>query len=134
MTDTLAIDSDIYEPSMNEDGMYVDNVRGIKFKNGLRCPCSGGNAHELHVFASSSNFRIHCASQKHQKWLQDLNANKSNHYVQNIRLEETVNAQKLIIARMERELNEKTRTIDYLSRQLMLRDTKTIEDNLLDMD
>ena len=46
-----------------------------------------------------------------------------NYYTECEKLKEVVNSQKLIIAKMENELNLKMKTIDYLSQQLMAKDT-----------
>lgn len=116
----LAIDSDIYEPSIRDDGNYSDYLPpSSKFKNGLRCPCG---ARKDHIFDSRQSFNTHIKSKTHQKWLTELNANKMNYYTECEKLKEIVNSQKLIIAKMENELTMKMKTIDYLSQQLMTRD------------
>lgn len=116
----LAVDSDIYEPSVCDDGNYSDYLPpSSKFKNGLRCPCG---ARKDHVFDSRSSFNIHIKTKTHQKWLAELNTNKMNYYTECEKLKEVVNSQKLIIAKMEIELNNKMKTIDYLSQQLMTKD------------
>ena len=117
----LAVDSDIYEPSIGDDGNYNDYLPpSSKFKNGLRCPCG---ARKDHVFDSRPSFNVHIKSKTHQKWLTELNANKMNYYSECEKLKEVVNSQKLIIAKMENELHIKMKTIDYLSQQLMTKDT-----------
>jgi hypothetical protein len=117
----LAVDSDIYEPSIGDDGNYSDYLPpSSKFKNGLRCPCG---ARKDHVFDSRQSFNVHIKTKTHQKWLADLNTNKMNYYTECEKLKEVVNSQKLIIAKMENELNLKMKTIDYLSQQLMAKDT-----------
>jgi len=52
-----------------------------------------------------------------------LNANKMNYYTECEKLKEVVNSQKIIIAKMENDLNLKMKTINYLSQQLMAKDT-----------
>jgi len=118
---SLALDSDIYEPSIGDDGNYYDYLPpSSKFSYGLRCPCG---ARKDHVFDSRPSFNIHIKTKTHQKWLAELNANKMNYYTECEKLKEIVNSQKLIIAKMENEINVKTKTIDYLSQQLMAKDT-----------
>ena len=117
----LSLDSDIYEPSIFDDGNYSDYLPpSSKFKNGLRCPCG---ARKDHVFDSRASFNTHIKTKTHQKWLADLNTNKMNYYKECEKLKELVNSQKIIIAKMENELLLKTKTIDYLSQQLMKKDT-----------
>ena len=117
----ISLDSDIYEPNIDDNGTYVDFLPpSSKFKNGLRCPCG---ARKDHVFDSRSSFVVHTKSKTHQKWILDLNTNKMNYFTECEKLKEVVNSQKIIIAKMENELNIKMKTIDYLSQQLMAKDT-----------
>jgi hypothetical protein len=117
----LAIDTDIYEPSIGDDGNYSDYLPpSSKFKNGLRCPCG---ARKDHIFDSRQSFSNHIKTKTHQKWLTELNTNKMNFYTECEKLKEIVNSQKIIIAKMDNELNLKMKTIDYLSQQLMSKDT-----------
>lgn len=113
----LIVDADIYEPNMDGFGSYVDYVPpSSKFHHGLRCPCG---SRKDHVFDCRSKFMTHIKSKAHQKWLFDLNMNKQNFYSECEKLKEVVNSQKLIIARLEKEVNTKLKTIDYLTQQLM---------------
>jgi hypothetical protein len=104
----LSIVSDIYEPVIDEKNNYIDCIPPTnKFKNGLRCPC--GTRRE-HIFDSRPSFVSHCKSKTHQKWVSELNLNKMNYFSENIRLHETVNNQKIIIARIQREKDELQQT------------------------
>ena len=47
----------------------------------------------------------------HQSWLKTINLNRTNYFIENMELRNTVSNQKLIIARMEKELNTKMMTI-----------------------
>jgi hypothetical protein len=60
----------------------------------------------------------HIKTKTHQQWLQTINLNKSNYFVENEKLKITLQNQKLIIAKLERDLNTKIMTIDYLTQQL----------------
>lgn len=126
----LVADSDIYEPSIggaNSD--YIDYLpSSSKFKNGLRCPCG---ARKDHVFDSRTSFSTHIKSKTHIKWLADLNMNKNNFYTECVTLRETVVMQKHIIAKLEKELSVKLKTIDYLTQQLMNKDQGNITTDLL---
>jgi hypothetical protein len=51
--------------------------------------------------------------------LAQLTANKTNYYKENEDQKITIHNQKIIIAKLEQELIVKTRTIDYLSTQLV---------------
>jgi len=123
----LTLDSDIYEPCINDDGNYYDYLPpSSKFKNGLRCPCG---ARKDHVFDSRPSFTIHIKSKTHQKWLHDLNANKMNYFTECEKLKEVVNSQKIIIARLEKEINTHKQTIVSLAQQLSSKNS----DNTIDL-
>jgi hypothetical protein len=55
-------------------------------------------------------------------------------YIENEKLKEIVENQKLIISRMEKDIQTKIMTIDYLTRQLVIHNTTDTVDNLLDFD
>lgn len=119
----LTVESDIYEPNIDDSGNYADYLPpSSKFKNGLRCPCG---ARKDHIFDSRPSFTGHIKTKTHQKWLSDLNTNKMNFYTECEKLKEVVNSQKLIIAKLEKEINTKLKTIDYLTQQLMTKEMQT---------
>lgn len=124
----LIVDSDIYEPNIDDSSNYTDYLPpSSKFKDGLRCPCG---ARKDHVFDSRQSFSIHIKTKTHQKWLIDLNTNKMNFYSECEKLREVVNSQKIIIAKFEKEINTKLKTIDYLTQQLM---SKESDNNVIDL-
>ena len=67
----------------------------------------------------------------HQKWIESLNLNRANHFVENQKLKETVASQCTIIARQEKTILTKDATIAYLTRQLTVKQVAFV-DNLLD--
>lgn len=122
----LSLESDIYEPNIDIYGNYTDYLPpSSKFNNGLRCPCG---SRKSHVFDSRPSFGLHIKSKTHIKWLSDLNTNKMNFYKECEKLKEVVSSQKLIIAKLEKEVNMKLKTIDYLTQQLMSKETNVVED------
>lgn len=128
----LIVEPDIYQPSIDSIGNYIDKIPSFaNLKNGLRCPCG---ARKDKCYESYTNFSIHIKSKTHQKWLGDLNLNRSNFLVENISLRETVNTQKMIIARLEKELNSRNMTIDYLTAQLTEKNKFYENINLLEFD
>ena len=131
MDSTIAVDSDIYEPNIDDKGSYADYLpSSSKFSNGLRCPCG---ARKDHIFDSRGSFSNHIKTKTHQKWLSDLNTNKMNFYSECEKLKEVVKSQQIIIARLEKEINTKLKTIDYLTQQLMNKE-KTGDIDLLTFD
>lgn len=124
----LIVESDIYSPSIDDNGNYIDKIPSFtNIKNGLRCPC--GTRRDK-TYDCSSYFASHIKTQTHKKWLSNMNTNKSNYYIENIQLSETINNQKLIIAKFEKEINTNLKTINYLTKQLVAKD----EVNNIDVD
>lgn len=106
----LVLEPDIYSPGVNSAGDFVDKVP--TFKNGLKCPCS------LKTYNTKTLFGEHIKSKMHAKWIEDLNLNKNNLFVENQKLREVVANQQAIIQRMDNDLASKNLTIDTLTRQL----------------
>lgn len=124
----ISLDSDIYEPNIDDKGNYSDYlISSSKFKNGLRCPCG---ARKDHVFDNRSSFVVHTKSKTHQKWLHDLNTNKMNYFTECEKLKELVNSQKIIIARLEKEINGHKQIIVSLAKQLS---SKESDNNSIDL-
>ena len=128
----LSLESDIYEPNVDDDGNYVDFLpSSSKFKNGLRCPCG---ARKDHVFDSRQSFCSHIKTKTHLKWLSDLNTNKMNYFTECEKLKEIVSSQKLIIARLEKDINIHKNTIINLAQQLANKQPETQMVDLLSFD
>jgi hypothetical protein len=122
----LQVESDIYEPNINNEGDYSDYLpTASKFKNGLRCPCG---TRKEHIFDTRSSFSGHIKTKTHQKWIIDLNANKMNYFTENIKLNETITNQKIIIAKLQRENDENIKLIAHLTKKIEIRDNPNIID------
>ena len=129
----LVVEPDIYNPSINENGMYIDKVPPFNYiKKGLVCPCG---TRKDKIYETHSVFVSHTKTKAHQKWLESLNLNRSNFYVELEKSKEVISNQRLIIAKLEKDLNNKIMTIDYLTQQLHKANTGsgTVKD-LLDFD
>jgi hypothetical protein len=128
----LAIESDIYEPNIDDNGNYLDYLpTSSKFKNGLRCSCG---TRKEHIFDIRQSFSIHIKTKTHQKWLSDLNLNKMNYFTENIKLNETINNQKMIIAKLQRENDENIRFITHLTKKIEMKENSNIVIDLLTFD
>ena len=129
----LVIEPDIYCPSIDDNGNYIDKIMPSMFiKKGITCPCG---SRKDKMFETPSKFSSHSKTKIHKKWLENLNENRANYYVENEKLKETVNNQQIIIARMEKEIQTKIMTIDYLTVQITNKNTcgETVN-NLLEFD
>jgi hypothetical protein len=115
----LATEPDTYCPNIDEHGNYADRIPSFNtaaLANGLRCPCG---TRKDKVYASAAMFASHIKTKTHEKWLQDLNANKANFYIENKKLRDLVQSQKIMLGKMEVDLMNKSLTIDYLTQQLI---------------
>lgn len=128
----LIVDSDIYEPCIDENSNYSDYLPSSnKFKNGLRCPCG---SRKEHIFDTRQSFASHIKTKTHLKWISDLNSNKMNYFTENIKLNETILNQKLIIARMQRENDENIKLIAHLTKKIEVKENPNIVVDLLTFD
>jgi predicted RNase H-like nuclease (RuvC/YqgF family) len=124
---------DMYTPSVDNNGNYVDNIPVIK--HGLFCPCG---SRKDKIYENASKFSSHIKTKIHQKWLVNLNDNKANYYVELLKYKEITENQQKIITRFEQQLQQKSLTIDYLTEQLVRnknisQNTNTDLLNLLDL-
>jgi hypothetical protein len=127
----IATEPDTYQPSIDERGNYVDKIPHFtsSVKCGIRCPCG---SRKDKTYESYSVFSQHVKTKTHQKWLSGLNENRANYYIENEQLKQTIQTQKMIIAKMDKDIQNKMMTIDYLTQQLMIPNKKV--ENLLDFD
>ena len=112
----LTMEPDIYAPNMDSQGNYIDKIPAFNIlKKGVYCPCG---SRKDKIYDTHSMFSAHIKTKNHQKWLADLNTNKSNLFIENQQLKETVQNQRLIIAKMDIEIKNKNTTIDCLAQEL----------------
>lgn len=120
----ITIEAELYSPSVDNAGNYIDRVP--PFSHGIRCPCG---SRKDKIYDTVGIFSSHIKSKHHQRWIETLNMNKANYYVESEQMKETIQMQRLIIAKMEKELNSRLLTIDYLTKQLTIGHCET---NLID--
>ncbi len=125
----LVVEPDVYSPSIDENGNYVDKIPSFHRK-GLSCPCG---ARKGKVYESHGTFATHIKTKNHQKWLENLNLNKANYYVENEGLKVVVQNQRMMIAKLEKELQNRNMTVDLLTQQVYKTNYKTVN-NLFDLD
>jgi len=126
----LVVEPDVYAPNIDPNGCYIDAVPSMR--KGLRCPCG---SRKDKIYETHSVFSAHVKTKTHQKWLSVLNQNKTNYFLENISLKETIDSQRMIIARLEKDMNVRMNTIDYLTEQLTrTKQSNPTVNNLLDLD
>jgi hypothetical protein len=112
----LVTEPDIYAPSIDEMGNYIDQIPSFNIlKHGLYCPCG---TRKDKVYDTSAKISTHIKTKGHNKWLSQLNINRANYYVECEKLKETVMNQRRLIAQQEKQINDKELTITYLTKQV----------------
>jgi hypothetical protein len=102
----VTVTPDMYAPSLDANGNYIDNVPCIK--NGIFCPC--GSRKEK-AYDTHAKFSTHTKTKVHQKWLTMLNQNKANYFVECNKARELIENQQKIIKQLENDLQKKMLTI-----------------------
>jgi len=111
----LSLVPDTYVPSVDQFGNYIDKIPAFVKTVAIICPCG---ARREKTYTTKTSFTNHIGTKTHQAWLQSLNANKSNFFAENEANKETVRMQRLLIAQLEKELETKKVTIEYLKRNI----------------
>jgi len=126
----LTIQPDLYAPNIGDQGLYIDYIPSHSIlQHGIICPCG---SRKDKVFKSNSNFSSHIKTKIHQKWIECLNNNRSNFYVELEKSKDVIQNQRIVIARLEKEVASRNLTIDYLTNQLHI-SRAPIVTNLIDL-
>ena len=91
-------------------------------------------AQEKNMFLTRVCFSGHIKTKTHTKWLSDLNANKINYFTENIKLNEIISNQKLVIARLQRENDENIKMIAHLTKKIEMKEHSHLAPDLLTFD
>ena len=110
----ITLTPDTYTPMVDDNGNYIDSIPKI-IKHGIYCLC--GSRRDK-TYENASKFSTHIKTKAHQKWMLNLNQNKSNYYVEMLKNKEIIENQQKIITQLDIQLQKKTMTIDYLTEQL----------------
>jgi hypothetical protein len=127
----IALEPDVYSPSIDENGNYMDKAPSFNNIKSIRCPCG---TRKDKAYDSLAQFSCHVKTKTHQKWISDMNMNRSNYFVECEHLKQTVHSQQLIIARMEQDISAKTSTINYLAHKLYEMEKNNNNKNISMMD
>jgi uncharacterized protein YuzB (UPF0349 family) len=112
----LSLTSDVYSPNIDETGNYIDKIPSFNNHTpGISCPCG---SRKDKVYANPTMFSAHVKTKSHQNWIASLNSNKTNHLAENTRMKELIHNQRMIIAKLEKDIHVKIMTIDCLTHLL----------------
>ena len=111
----LAVEPDYYSPNTDINGNYIDGDVRPWPNEGIRCPCG---TRKDNIFTSRQKLNSHKKTQGHQKWLCDLNNNKQNLYIENIKLKETIRNQINLITLLGNDITLKNSLIATLTQDI----------------
>lgn len=109
----LSLQPDIYVPSIDDNGKYIDIIPNKVFINniGIKCPCC---TRINKVYQTRVQFSSHIKTKTHNEWLQKLSKEHLNYYSQVQEQLITLQNQKIIIANFEKEIANKNYIIETL--------------------
>jgi len=112
----LISESDIYFPSIDDNGIYIDRIPNfVNYSNGIKCQCG---SRKDKVYTTYSKFSSHLNSKSHKKWIEAINLNRENYLVENFKLNNVIKQQRVQIAELEKNLHKRALTVDYLSNEI----------------
>jgi len=109
----ITVTPDTYIPMVDDKGNYIDKIPIIR--HGIFCPCG---SRKDKAYETTSKFGVHIKSKKHKKWIEMMNDNKANYYVEMLKHKEVVENQQKIITQLQNDIQRKLLTIDFLTEQL----------------
>jgi len=98
----LILTPDIYEPSIDDSGNFIDKIPSWSCLKGKGIMCACGSRKNK-VYETSSLFTSHIRSQTHKKWIEGLNANKVNLYMENVQMKKIIQELRHILNHYEKE-------------------------------
>lgn len=108
---------ELYEICINDNGDYIDNPSFYKDKP-IRCPCNNKK------YSIKSSFKKHLETNIHKSWLFQVNLNKKNYYILNLKNEELVKNQQKILIEYENVISQQKILIkNYEENVLQLKNT-----------
>jgi hypothetical protein len=108
-----ALTADTYTPGLDDQGNYIDSIPVIR--HGIYCLCG---SRKDKTYPNSSSFTAHTKTKHHQQWLETLNQNKANYYVESLRYKELVESQQRILTSLENQLVVKSALVVSLEKQV----------------
>ena len=126
----LSIQPEMYTPDVDFSGNYIECMT-IHCPNGMYCPCG---SRKDKIFKTSSQMMAHMKTKMHQKWLVQLNWNKTNYFRENEELKETIRIQKQMLTKLENDIQTKILTIDFLTKMVQQSQVAHTNVNLLNYD
>lgn len=104
---------DMYTPTVDSGSNYIDSVPS--FTNGIYCPCG---TRKDKIYTTRAKFSSHLRSNGHILWLENLNSNKANYFVECEKHLQTIKDQIILIEKQDNDIINKDLTIVYLTKQL----------------
>jgi hypothetical protein len=97
-----------YAPKMDSETRLYSDQHIFDFTKGVICPCTAGK-----TFNKKSSFQNHQKTKRHLSWIQNLNDNATNFYLQTLQQENVIKSQQLLLTRLDIQLKQKATIIEY---------------------
>jgi len=108
---------ELYEISVDDNGNYIDNPKFYKDKP-IRCPCNNKK------YTKKTSLKAHFETTMHKTWLLQVNLNKKNYYILNLKNEELIKNQQKILIEYENIISHQKILIkNYEENVLQLKNT-----------
>ena len=115
--EAVIVEPDFYTPSINELGNYVDKHPSLAvIERGLYCPCS---VRKDMIYSTKARLSGHFKTKSHQSWLETINFNKANYYIENIKLRENEKTQKQLMGCLEKRVGQLAFENDSLLKKIL---------------
>ena len=108
-----AVTPETYTPGIDDQGNYTDDIPVIR--HGIHCLCG---SRKDKTYPNAASFTAHTKTKHHQQWLETLNRNKANYYVDSLRYKELVESQQKMLTSLENQLVVKSALVVSLEKQV----------------
>jgi hypothetical protein len=119
MSNIFTYTSDVYQPSMDREGNYIDSY--VNLSHFSKCGCGSKNN-----FTNTQSFKIHFKSEIHKRWIEYLNHEKENHYAELMKYKKLNKQQQLVIQQQQDIMTTNDVKLEQYSKKLF-EYRKTIE-------
>ena len=117
----ITTNPETYTPYIDLETQAYSDHNIINIKYGMVCPCT-----PTKVFYKREQFSSHKKTKKHRLWIDHLNANANNFYVQCLEHDKTIKTQQMLLAQADIKSKQDETIIKYLEQKMV-----TLESELL---
>lgn len=110
--------SDVYHPTTDSDGNYVDSY--VNLNHFSKCGCGSSTPF------TAKTFKTHFTTERHKKWLDYLNHERANHYSELTKYKKLNKQQQMVIQQQQDMITTNDIKLEQYSKKVF-EYTKTME-------